>query len=242
MVAHSAAGEAYNSVASMRVRRGEALTDEEFATDLSIVRTLVEQGLSELQEPMPAGVSQTSLAGASGETTPSLQHGDMVDSVILKALGGDRGWNTLSWWNTLQLQDLLASAALVVDIREEAYLPAQPTSAHPANVLPLQGATTWEWEARTSRAMSDAANLIAAAVRLREAVPFMGEEMAGPAVQILQALTAWQESLFGGIHAVHAETQTEAPQYRGMRRGKTWQPNWWGRTATVAPLGYQLKI
>ena len=137
----------------------------------------------------------------------------MVDSVILKALGGDRGWNTLSWWNTLQLQDLLASAALVVDIREEAYLPAQPTSAHPADVLPLQGETTWEWEARTSRAMSDAANLIAAAVRLREAVPFMGEEMAGPAVQILQALTAWQESLFGGIHAVHAETQTEAPQW-----------------------------
>ena len=62
-VTPSTTGEQYSSVASMRVRRGEKLTNEEFATDLSIVRNLVERGLSELHEPMPAGVSQTSLTG-----------------------------------------------------------------------------------------------------------------------------------------------------------------------------------
>ena len=110
----------------------------------------------------------------------------MLDDVILKVLGGEREWNTLSWWDALQ--DLLAPATLLVDRREEAFQPERPTSAHPADVIQPQGETTTEWEARTSRAMSDAANLISAAARLRNAVPFMGEDAAAPAVKSYKPL------------------------------------------------------
>ena len=70
--------------------------------------------------------------------------------------------------------------------------------------------------------MSDAANLISAAARLRNAVPYMGEEAVAPAVQVLQALAAWQQSFFRGVHAVHAETQTNLT---GRKREKTSTPH-----------------
>ncbi|CAE7205709.1 unnamed protein product [Symbiodinium sp. CCMP2592] len=44
--------EAFNQITSMRVRRGEGLTNEEFATDLSLVRNLCGMGAEELREPM----------------------------------------------------------------------------------------------------------------------------------------------------------------------------------------------
>ena len=167
----------------------------------------MEKAIGELHEPIPPGVSQASLQGA---TTKLRRAYAVLDQVILAALGGDRSWNTLVWWNALQ--DLLAPAALLVERRQEAYLPEPTNTAHPADVIQLQGENTKEWEARTSKAMGDAANLITASGRLREAVPFMGEDVVGPAVQVLQAIAAWQQSLFGGVQAVHAETQTAQPE------------------------------
>ena len=129
----------------------------------------MEKAIGELHEPIPPGVSQASLQGA---TTKLRRAYAVLDQVILAALGGDRSWNTLVWWNALQ--DLLAPAALLVERRQEAYLPEPTNTPHPADVIQLQGENTKEWEARTSKAMGDAANLITASGRLREAVPFMG--------------------------------------------------------------------
>ena len=45
-------------------------------------------------------------------------------------------------------------------------------------------------------------------------------------MQVLQAIAAWQQSLFAGVQAVHAETQTAQPEEvdRGTKRKPEEEP------------------
>ncbi|CAE7787885.1 Clec16a [Symbiodinium sp. CCMP2592] len=190
--------EAYRFVSSMRVRRGEGFTPEEFATDLSQLRAMIEAGLSELQEPMPGDVTEANLHKAMAKLREAYK---MVDGVILLALGGDRTWNTLAWWDALH--DLLSPAALLSTKKGEAYhVEDDPTTAHPADVLKLGGEGIEEWQARTDRRASATERLLKAARRLKDIVPYVTDTVLMPVIELLHAIEAWQQALFGGAHAV----------------------------------------
>ena len=53
---------------------------------------------------------------------------------------------------------------------------------------------------------------------LREAAPFMGDGELAPVMQVLHALENWQQSLFGGVHAVEDEMQTRKQPPRSPTR------------------------
>ncbi|CAE7661210.1 unnamed protein product [Symbiodinium sp. CCMP2592] len=186
----SGLSEAYRFVASMRVRRGEGFTPEEYATDLSQLRAMVETGLAELKDPMPGDVSEHNLKKATQKLTAAYHQ---IDKIILATLGGDRGWNTLAWWN--DLHDLLAP-----------------------------GGATGEWEARSSQRSSATTRLLQAAGRRRNMVPFMNDHLMMPIVEMLQALEAWQQALFGGAHAVHEHTQAGEVSDEGETAANHEQP------------------
>ena len=189
----------------MRVRRGEDLTH-----DLSVVGDLCGQGVLELQEPMPEGVTEETRQLAQ-EAARKAQK--LLDAAVLPASRGNRQWNTLRWWS--DLQNALLPAVALAEQRRHAYMDQEqkrgnePQQAHPADVLALATPGTKEWTARTSQIHSTAHRLMVAAQGLREKVPFMGGEAIGPAVQTLVALEAWQQAYFGGTHAIHEGTQTD---------------------------------
>ncbi|CAE7690139.1 unnamed protein product [Symbiodinium sp. CCMP2592] len=212
--------EAYRFVASMRVRRGEGFTPEEYATDLSQLRAMVETGLAELKDPMPGDVTEQNLNKATLKLTAAYHQ---IDQVILRALGGDRQWNTLEWWN--ELHDLLAPAALLATKRGEATVMTEdPDTAHPADALAFAGEATTEWEARSSQRSSATTRLLRAAGRLKNTVPFLNGQLIVPIVETLQALEAWQQAMFGGAHAVHEQTQTGDINTEGETAAYSEQP------------------
>ncbi|CAE7573272.1 pol [Symbiodinium sp. CCMP2592] len=174
----SGVSEAYSFVASMRVRRGENFTPEEYATDLSQLRAMIEAGLGELREPMPGDVPQLSLRKADNQLQEAYRR---VDQVILPTMGGG----------------------------EAMTMEPDTTQAHPADVLNLAGEAQAEWGARTSQTGSATTRILKAATRLRNVVPFVGDHVLLPIVEMLQALE--RQSLFGGAHAVHESTQTGEP-------------------------------
>ena len=153
---------------------------------------MILRGAGEILEPMPPGIEEGQVQSA-GEKLRRVAA--MVDNVILAAMEGDRNWNTMEHPQP-------------ADRRPGADEPQQH-EAHPAHVIALQNDMVEEWTARTSQLHSAAGRLSRAAATLRDAVPYMGEEALAPAVQVLQALEAWQQAFFQGIHAVHSETQTE---------------------------------
>eukprot|EP00439_Symbiodinium_sp_Y106_P029447 s3659_g3.t1 len=174
---------------------------------LSVVG-LCSQGVLELQEPMPEGVTEETrqLAQEAARKAQKV-------AAVLPASRGDRQWNTLRWWS--DLQSTLLPAVALAEQRRHAYMDQEqtggnaPQQAHPADVLALATQGTKEWTARTSQVHSTAHRLMKAAQGLREKVPFMGGEAIGPAVQTLVALEAWQQAYFGGTHAIHEGTQTD---------------------------------
>ena len=91
----------------------------------------------------------------------------LLDAVVLPTMGGDRRWNTLSWWS--DLQNILLPAVALAEQRRHAYMDQQPAGgsvteqAHPADVLALAAPGTNEWTARTSQVHSAATRLMAAA-------------------------------------------------------------------------------
>ncbi|CAE7307905.1 MRL1 [Symbiodinium sp. CCMP2592] len=192
----SAVGEAYRCATSMRVRRGDSLTPEEYATDVSILRSMVEQGIQDLPQGEASSASHAVLRARA-----RLQKAyEMLDAVILRTMGGDRQWNDLKWWDALL--DHLAPATLIAEQEGERQ------EAHPADVIALDKRDK-EWTTRTSTTMSATMQLLEAAAELREAAAFMGDGDLAPVLAVLHAIEAWQNSLFGGMQAVSDETQTE---------------------------------
>ena len=90
--------------------------------------------------------------------------------------------------------------------------------AHPADAQKLQEPYVTEWPARTQLLGGTTLRVLEAARVLRDMVPRLTGEMLPATVSMLQAIEAWQQAMFGGAHAVHDGTQTDAD--RPTARGK----------------------
>ena len=201
-----------------------------------LIRVL-EAGQSQLMEPMPADVGE-----------PAIQHAEhclrkareLAIQLRDRAIRGEPWWDLpMAIWE--QLRRNTAPAAYLIERRGDAFLDtgrqvrarASETArgnqdpmprAHPSDAIALADGGE-EAEARTSTTAT--AFLLLA-------------EQAAIAAQMLHAVEHVRQAIFGGIVAVHDETQTEDPADRALadperpRRGEH-SDKAWGRSPRLQP-------
>ncbi|CAE7634729.1 unnamed protein product [Symbiodinium necroappetens] len=187
---------------------------KEWQQDLSYLIRVLEEGAVQLHEPMPAAVSVQQLQWG----TRCLQRAIMLLTAALdSSLRGECCWNTPKLWG--ELRDLITPAAVLLEQRGDSEEQQQrgtssgsaegPRRVHPADVLQLaQGHE--EGGPRTRTSSTAAQLLFEAAGEFRKLMPTLVDEQVPLAVQLLHAVEATQQALFGGVMAATEETQTEA--------------------------------
>ena len=210
----NALGEALRQVRLYRQSRGGTLSPADMGTDMAQILLMVDTGGVQLLEPMPPHMTPEMLQQAGRQAQRA---GHLLDAAKVGGLTGDTSWNNDQFWT--ELENLLVLGADLLDSRGDAFEPTSPASsgkrhggdsrAHPADVLALAAGAS---EARTTTSgVSTAVTQILRAVTVfgNLVMPTLEGNQVPPAAELLHAITAWQQTLFGGYLSVDGETQTD---------------------------------
>ena len=210
----NALGEALRQVRLYRQSRGGTLSPADMGTDMAQILLMVDTGGVQLLEPMPPHMTPEMLQQAGRQAQRA---GHLLDAAKVGGLTGDTRWNNDQFWT--ELENLLVLGADLLDSRGDAFEPTSPASsgkrhggdsrAHPADVLALAAGAS---EARTTTSgVSTVVTQILRAVTVfgNLVMPTLEGNQVPPAAELLHAITAWQQTLFGGYLSVDGETQTD---------------------------------